>query len=281
MNLLRAIIKAIGFCLLIGGFYLLWLAGFAFVFLFEGITRQWRNFVFRNWAKMMVRLLGLKMTVSGIPPAPPFMLVSNHLSYLDVIVYAARLDCVFVAKREVAGWPILGMMCRSIDTIFLDRHSRRDLARVNELIDRTFSAGQGIVLFPEGTSTCGEKVLPFKTGLLETAARTGQPVSWASLSYRTAADEQPAHESVCWWGEMTFLPHLFDLFRLSEIRTTLHFGADPVMEEDRKLLAEKLHREVQKNFVPVVRLSSEQLSGATIAASPIQYRQKDEASCVQ
>lgn len=254
MNHRRAIGKTIGFCLLTGGLYLLWLAVFPFVF--AGAARRWRNFIFRSWAGAMITLLAIKMSVRGIAPAPPFFLVSNHLSYLDVIVFAARLDCVFVAKSEVAGWPIFGLMGRSMNTIFVDRRNRRDLSRVNELIDQAHRAGQGVILFPEGTSTCGEGVLPFKTGLLETAVSAGHPVSYASLSYRTLPNEEPAHLSVCWWGEMTFLPHLFGLFHLTEIETTLCFGAAPIQESDRKLLAEKLHSAVQANFVPVVSLNS-------------------------
>lgn len=250
MRTLQAITKAIVFSLATCGFYALWLLGFPFVCLFPKPKRAWRNFIFRNWAKTIVALLGIKITTNPILPATPFFLVSNHLSYLDVVVFAAQLDCVFVAKREVSHWPLLGLMCRSMNTIFIDRRRAQDIPRVNALIHETLQSGQNIVLFPEGTSSSGATVLPFKPSLLEPAAKGEFPVAYATISYRTPPDEIPAHQSICWWGEMTFLPHLMGLFRLSRIEATLIFGAERVQETERKLLAQKLHNAVQAIFIP-------------------------------
>ncbi len=111
---------------------------------------------------------------------------------------------------------------------------------MNALIDQALGEGQGVVLFAEGTSTRGDTVLPFKSSLLEQAARASFPVSYAALGYRTGEGEPPAHLSVCWWGEMTFMKHVIALLHLSQIQATVTFGAEPIQANDRKVLAERL-----------------------------------------
>jgi len=273
MRYLRAAARALAFVGLMGGVSALLIPGMALLSASEKKARWWRNFIFRNWAKATAALLGMKITVHGSPPKPPFLLVSNHLSYIDVIVFASRLDCVFVAKQDVSDWPFIGRLCREVKTIFIDRENRRDLARVNGLIERALAEGEGVVLFPEGTSTSGATVLPFKPSLLEYAdrsessvasssstfkpslleyaARARYPVSYAAVSYRTPPDQPPAHTAVCWWGEMTFIPHLFGLFQLTGFEATVVFGPQQVQAEDRKVLAGELWGAVKEQFVPV------------------------------
>ncbi|HXG43236.1 MAG TPA: lysophospholipid acyltransferase family protein [Gemmatimonadales bacterium] len=204
------------------------------------------------WSRGVCRLLGIRVRVTGVVPRPPFFLVSNHLSYLDIVVFAAQTPCRFVAKREVGAWPGVGMLARIMETIFIDRTVRRDALRALAQVDRAIRDGDGIVLFAEATSTAGRSVLPFRPALLEWAARTGQPVHYASVSYRTPDGCPPAHLAVCWWGEMTFGRHLVGLARLPRIDASLHFGPAPIAERDRKQLAGRLHDAVRAQFVPVV-----------------------------
>ena len=248
----RVILRAVALCSLIAFTYALWGAVSIFVFPFEKTARRWRSFMFRRLAGAAAAIIGMRMTVYGTPPRPPFFLVSNHLSYIDVIVLAAHLDCVFIAKSDVSAWPVIGRLCRSAKTIFIDRNNRKDIPRVIGLIEKTLKTGQGIVLFAEGTSSEGARVLPFNSSLLEPAARAGYRVSYASISYRTPADAVPAHLSVCWWGDMTFIKHLLGLFRLPEFNATLVFGEETFREDNRKILADKLWNAVQSQFIPVV-----------------------------
>jgi 1-acyl-sn-glycerol-3-phosphate acyltransferase len=226
---------------------------------------RWRNSIFRTWARAIAAIIGMKIRVSGPPPQVPFFLVSNHLSYIDIIALASQLDCVFIAKQDVAGWPVMGALCRSIGTIFIDRNHRRDIARVNALIKQMIVQGRSIVLFAEGTSTQGSSVLPFKASLLEPAARAGYPVSYAALGYRTPPGEPPAHLAVCWWGEMTFLDHLFKLLQVSEFEATLTFGSHAIRLSDRRALASSLWQAVVEEFIPVVRLE-EKCSTAIVSS---------------
>lgn len=203
---------------------------------------------FGGWARRVTRLLRMRIDVRGRPPAEPCVLVSNHLSYVDIVVLAAHLDAIFVAKSEVAGWPVLGPMTRAMGTIFVNRTAVRELPRVNDSIERALAAGHTVVIFPEGTSTRGEEVLPFRPSLLEPAVRTSYPVGCASLSYRTPPGEPPASLSVCWWGDMPFFGHAVGLVQLSQFDATLHFGEALLREKDRKVLARESWRAVRERF---------------------------------
>lgn len=259
MSSLRVARKTVLFLALTLGGTLVWLLGTVCLVFSKPAQQRWRGLAFRFWAKVTVWVFGLKLNVSGKKPAAPFLLVTNHLSYVDVIVLAAQFDCVFVAKSEIAAWPLFGWLSRQMNTIFIDRQRKRDLLRVNALLTAALAAGQNIVLFPEGTTTAGETVLPFKPGLLEPVVRAGRSVAYASLRYRTPFGEAPASEAVCWWGEMEFVPHLLKLFALPEFAGELVFGAEALRAHDRKALAKRLHAAVEHDLATVHSLASHPL----------------------
>ena len=209
--------------------------------------RSWRRFragLFRATCRALLRLLRSEVRISGPLPRPPYLLVSNHLSYLDVLVFASRLPGRFVAKKEVRSWPLLGPMCKGFGTIFIDRSDRRDIPRVLAEIEVSLERGEGVILFPEGTSSSGDEVRSFRSPLLALPAREGLPVHAAALRYRTPEGEPPARDAVCWWGETALLPHLLGLFRLSRIEAFVDFAPEPIVDEDRKRLAERLREAV-------------------------------------
>ena len=253
---LRAITRVVAFGTITGFFYLLWASITPLLLASEKASYAWRNFNFRTWAKLTNILVRMRVEPKGTPPQAPFFLVSNHLSYMDIVAFAAHLDCVFVAKSEVANWPILGLLCRSMGTIFVDRNSRMDVLRVNRLIEQALSSGKGVLLFPEGTSTPGGEVWPFHSALLEPAVQQGCPVSFATVSYRTPVGQAPAHLSVCWWGEMSFLAHFYRLLQLKSAEATLVFGSYSIRADHRKVLACKLWQAVSQELIPVVENNS-------------------------
>lgn len=229
----------------------LMLGGWLLSFGLAAPRRAWRRVVVRLWARGNARVLGMRRLVTGRSSPEPALLVANHLSYLDVILLAAELPAVFVAKREVRSWPGLGPLAALVGTIFVDRDTPRDLVRVTSAIQAALAGGDTVVLFAEGTSTRGDRVLPLKPALLEPAIQGGWPVRYASLSYHTTPDQPGADLALCWWGEMTFFPHLLGVTRLSHFTGTLAFGAEPVRADNRKALAADLHAAIEKNFTPV------------------------------
>jgi len=196
-------------------------------------------------------IIGLRIRVAGTRPDPPFFLVSNHLGYLDVFVFMSSLPCALVAKQEVRAWPVVGYLVKIGGTIFIDRTSRRDVLRINDRMDEAMTRGQGVIVFPEGTSTAGDQVLPFRASLLAPIAASDRPVHYASLTYRTGADDDPAHEIAAWWGDMTFADHFWRMLAARTVEARVTFGRLEEKGEGRKVLAERLTQEVRERFDPI------------------------------
>jgi 1-acyl-sn-glycerol-3-phosphate acyltransferase len=169
------------------------------------------------------------------------ILVSNHVSYLDILVLGSLRPLSFVAKSDVRQWPALGWLVKQAGTVFVDRSKRTDVRRVTLEIAGKVKSGVGVILFPEGTSSDGRSVLPFRNSLLEPAASSGWPVLPICISYR-CSEADPARE-ICWWGDMTLAPHVWRLFGFREIAAHVHFGS-PVLNSDRKVLGSLLHNQV-------------------------------------
>lgn len=212
---------------------------------------RWRRGIMRRWCAAMCSAFAVRVEVVGTPPPAGVLLVANHLSYLDVPVLGSALDTSFVSKAEVAGWPVIGLLARCFDTVFLVRERKRDLPATNAQIARALGRGVGVVVFPEGTSTKGDSVLPFRPSLLAPAAEGGLDVWAATLSYRTAPQDPPASTHVCWWGDMPFGPHALEMAALECIEARLEFLPEPVRDGDRKRLAEKLQQAIAAKLVPV------------------------------
>lgn len=193
----------------------------------------------------MVSILGVRIETRGPIPPAPCVLVSNHCGYVDIPVLACCANTVFVSKTEVRSWPLIGGAAAAIGTIFIDRKSRRTIPQVNAAIGAALDAGDRVVFFPEGTSTDGSAVLPFKSSLLEPAAQSGYPVFCAAVHYSTSPSDPPAALAVCWWGDMEFTPHVLRLLRLSQIRAQVEFHPQPQQDTDRKLLAERTEHVVK------------------------------------
>jgi len=236
--------------------WVLWALGAAILLPSRRGAMRWRYVMLGAWARGVSRIIGMRIHVHGPVPRPPFLLVSNHLSYVDVVLLATQVRCAFVAKREVRGWPGIGALARAMGTVFVDRERNRDTIRAKDALARRIRDGEGIVLFAEATSSPGMDVLPFRSGLLEVAAAQQLPVHYASLWYRTPAGSAPAHLAVCWWGDMTFGDHLVSLCRLPWLEARLELGPVPVRDSDRKRLAVKLEDAVRSQFRPVVTRES-------------------------
>ena len=247
----RALLRVVALVSMTGACYFVLWIGIAALRAGRRDELGWKVSMLRSWARAVSRIVGMKIRAQGAPPMPPFLLVANHLSYVDVILLAARVRGIFVARGDLARWPVLGALTRSVGTLYLDRANKRDLPRVAGKVKQALAQGCGVFFFPEGTSSDGTGVLPFKPSLLETASELAMPVSYASLSYTTPAEAPPARLSVCWWGDMTFFSHLWELLCLPGFEGRIAFGGEPLLASDRKLLAANLREAIRTRFEPV------------------------------
>jgi 1-acyl-sn-glycerol-3-phosphate acyltransferase len=250
MRLIIAFTKLILVILATAFFYLLIILGIPLSFFGLG-GAKWRAYFLSKWGATICKIIGLKIQVQGKPPNPPFFMVSNHLSYIDIFALISKTRCVFIAKSEVLSWPMFGFMSKTVGMLFVDRNKRTDVKRVNKLISETINSAQGILLFPEGTTTAGIDIAPYKASLLAYPAELIMPVHYATLTYYTSENESHASESVCWWREVTFLSHFMQLLKLRKIYGTITFGDEPITNNDRKELANELHQKSKRQFIPV------------------------------
>ena len=192
-------------------------------------------------ARRHLKIFGCRPVVPDAIPARG-LLVSNHLSYLDIILIGSVTPAVFVSKADVRGWPLFGMLTKMAGTVFIERERRTAVGAVNREIESALADDLLVVVFPEGTSSDGETVLPFRSSLLEPARRGGHEISTARIRYELADGD--AKSEVCYWGDHSFFPHLMNLLDKKSVRATLRFGKFQRATDDRKELAAQLHAAV-------------------------------------
>jgi 1-acyl-sn-glycerol-3-phosphate acyltransferase len=233
------------------GWALSWAAGTLLTLPIPRARLGWRRLSTRHWSLGMARLVGMRRRVVGRPPLPPFLLVTNHLSYLDILLLYSCVDGVFIAKRDMRSWPVLGALAQLMGTIWVKREVRRDAVRVLGLIDAAIARSDGVMLFPEGTTSPGSAVMPMKPALLDWAAREQYPVHYAAITYRSRPDEPPAEQALCWWGAMPFGSHLLGVLRMKVFDAIVDFAPQPITSPTRGELAARLRTGIAARFVPV------------------------------
>jgi 1-acyl-sn-glycerol-3-phosphate acyltransferase len=167
--------------------------------------------------------------------------VSNHLTYLDILVYGAARPFLFVAKSEVRRWPLLGTLASFGGTIFVDRGRSLQVADATREMEQALRAGIPVLLFPEGTSSDGSSVLPFRSPLFDPAIRAGASITAAAVRYRAV---DATEDQVTYWGDMVFLPHLFRTLSVRGLTAEIGFES-PCRFPDRKCAAREAWRQVR------------------------------------
>ena len=163
--------------------------------------------------KQMMAAMGIRTKVSGKLPARG-LLVSNHLSYLDILIIGSIVPCFFVAKSEISQWPFFGWMSKAGGTVYVERSGRTKVDGVMQQMAERLKLPIMLHLFPEGTSTDGSRILPFRSRLFTPAIEGNAPVTAEAIRY-IADDGAPEHD-LCWFGDAEFLSHLLKtLGRLS------------------------------------------------------------------
>lgn len=197
--------------------------------------------------RLCVRILGFRIRVHGqMETRGPVLFVCNHTSYSDISILGALLPASFVAKAEVAGWPLFGVLAKLQRTVFVDRRPARATGQRDEMM-RRLEQGDNLILFPEGTSSDGNAVLPFKSALFSVAQvePNGKPlvVQPVSIAY-TRLDGMPVGRALrpyfAWYGDMTLAPHFWEIAGLGHATVDVVFHEPVTIEqyETRKGLAE-------------------------------------------
>jgi lyso-ornithine lipid O-acyltransferase len=185
----------------------------------------------------VVRSVGLRCSAAGMPPSQG-LVVSNHLSYLDIAIYSAAMPCVFVSKAEVRRWPYFGLAARASGTVFVDRTSRAGAtAAAAEMLNR-LKLPVPVLLFPEGTSTDGAQVLRFHSSLFQPAMDAGVPVTAAAIRYVIQGNVAERH--LCWYGDEGFFSHLWRALGAPPSSAEIIFG-QPSAYNDRRQAARVTH----------------------------------------
>ena len=226
-----------------------------------------------GYYRLLTRLLRINVKMVGARvTGRPVLLVSNHISWVDIVVMASIAPMVFVAKREVASWPLIGAAAKVQKVVFVDRTRRQQTpATVREIADR-LSDGHPVVLFAEGTSSDGNRVLPFRSALIgavETACNdaglgevTLQPMSICYTAFHAIPMGRQRRPLVAWYGDLDFFPHFGRFLARGVVDAVVSFG-EPIAvtaEHDRKDVTRRLE-------IAVRTLTASALRGRALTAA--------------
>lgn len=221
--------------------------------------RRYRILCVKWFAHPILWVTGITIThpVKGsIDDNKNYFIVSNHLSYIDVLAIALWYPSVFITSMEVRHDPILGTLCKAAGCLFVERRKKSWLQDEIDSIATVLNDGFHVVVFPEGTTTAGDKLLPFRKSLMQAAAKSGRHVLPLCINYRHA-DGQPINErtrdALFYYGEHTFLPHLLRALSLKSAHIELH-QLEPILVDensDRKQITALAEERIGRVFCPI------------------------------
>lgn len=231
----------------------------------------------RLWARACLRILGLKINVRRPPgdlPSTRGLLVSNHQSYLDVIIVASVFPTLFVAKVEVGRWPLFGWLSKLGGTIFVDREDARSGVKCAYRVSRALRDGVSVQVFPEATTGDGSTVLPFNGLFFASAVRSQAPVLPLTIKFQSVngrpADRE-ALDTVCWYGEMNFARHFWNLLNIesAEVSLMIDESIKPARAQRAKVLARVARERIFRSFANADAIA------AARAEVPIEFARAD------
>jgi 1-acyl-sn-glycerol-3-phosphate acyltransferase len=193
------------------------------------------------WAAAMLRALGVQWQFSGAPADGPVLCVSNHIAWLDILVLHAMRHSRFVAKSEVHHWPLIGVMAQGAGTLFIERASRRDAMRVVHDMAQALTDGDTVTIFPEGTTSLGDTVLPFHANLLQAAIATQVPVQPLLIRYTDASRQRATH--VRYVGDDTLVASIWQVLCARHTLAHVHWAPTQLAHgRDRRTWARDLRQ---------------------------------------
>ena len=188
-----------------------------------------------------IRRFGIRIDVIGQPPENG-VLISNHTSYMDIVTYAALHRCVFCSKAEIRNWPVVGWMTTMAGTVYVERGRGGSAIKAAKGMQEASAAGLPVVFFPEGTTSNGEGLLKFHSGLLAQAMASEEPIVPAFIRYYLEKDNGPdvsVVDDVSYWGDRDMLGHVFKFMSLKGVRVEVRFADKPI-----RFSADVIHRKL-------------------------------------
>jgi len=230
--------------------------------------------------RVLCALVGVRIREVGQRSAEmPVLILANHVSWLDICIITALAPVVFVAKSEVARWPVFGWLARLQRTIFINRQARHQTGAATREIAGRLLGGDAVVLFAEGTSSDGTRILPFRSALIGAVHRalggstqhkeiTVQPMSLAYVGLGGVPLGRGLRERVAWYGDADLIPHFIGVLASGAVDVTVSWG-DAIaydMRADRKQIARDAEKSVRRMTVAALRAAPEGRYGAAPVA---------------
>jgi len=235
----------------------------ATLWVLETLRLPGRRAISVRYYRALCGFLRVRINVVGTPMRHhPTLILSNHVSWLDIPVISAIMPIAFVAKREVASWPVVGVAAKLLRTVFVDRTRRLQTAEANDEIARRLTEGDPVVLFAEGTSSDGNHVLEFRSALigavthLETNQQVMlQPVSIAYTRTQGIAMGRQHRPLVAWYGDIEFAPHFKRFLDRCAVDVVVTFGQPVPFDHsiDRKTVARTFENKVRELMAAALR----------------------------
>lgn len=198
-----------------------------------GLEPALRARLVQLWAARLARAMGLRVCLRGGPPPLPALIVANHRSYADIPALLSAAPCTFLAKAEVASWPLIGPLAAALGTVFVDRDCPESRRRARARLAGMLEAGHSVAVFPEGTTHRGPDLLPFRPGMFQEAARIGVSVVPVAIGYPSPEDS--------WVGDDTLLRHFTERFSASRVPVEVSFGAPCISDRADVLIEHAMH----------------------------------------
>lgn len=223
-------------------------------FIYPHVSKRFQQHMMQKWAIGFLKILNIKLHSHGKPPGieiPRALLVANHVSWLDICVVMAICPTRFVAKSEIAIWPVIGMLCKNTGILFIKRAKRNDTARINQDIVDVLEAGERVTLFPEGTTADGTYLNHFHASLLQSAVTADALVYPVSIRYRNTNDEICVEAA---YIDPSLLLSLRQILAQSQIDVDLFFG-DPILSgmKNRRELTRELESVIAQTLSLPIR----------------------------
>ncbi|MEA2921741.1 MAG: lyso-ornithine lipid O-acyltransferase [Bradyrhizobium sp.] len=236
----------------------------------------------RLYHRILCRLIGVRIREIGRrSTANPALILSNHVSWLDICVVSALASVVFVAKSEVARWPLFGWLAKLQRTIFINRRARHQTGAATREIAGRLLGGDAVVLFAEGTSSDGGHVLPFRSSLVGAVHHalgagtdhthiTVQPVSLAYIGFDGVPIGRGLRERVAWYGDADLMPHLLQVLASGAVDVTVSWGEAVAYDKsaDRKTIARDAEKSVRRMTTAALRAPSVRAVHAAASGPP-------------